>query len=47
MIIDANSLHKIDEIYNEQLFSLQISIKYHFKYINIKKMLIILYIFLL
>ena len=47
MIINVNSLYEIDKIYNEQLFSIQVSIKYYFKYINIKKMLIMLHVFLL
>ena len=47
MIIDASFLHEIDEIYNKQLFSVQVSVKHPFKYINIKKMLAISHVFLL
>src|SRR5947207_13539220 len=47
MATDASSLHGIEGIYNEQLFSIRISIKHHFKYINVKKILAILHAFLL
>ena len=47
MIINVSSFHEIDEIYNKQLFSVQVSVKHRFKYINVKKMLAILHIFLL
>ena len=45
--MDASALHGIGGIYNGQLFSQQLPIKYRAKHINVKEMFAILYAFLL